>query len=181
MSDAYVGEIMAFAAPLTFIPVGWLRCDGSLQQISQYPELYSVIATTYGGDGNSTFALPDLRGRVAVGESPTYPLGQPFGVSQLMLTAAQTAHSHAFQVAAATADTNDPLPSPTGGGWPKIVATPSGSGSSKINAFAPYDPNAQVALSRLAVTVACDGINQQDNTQPIMGTNFIICCQGPMP
>ena len=78
MSQPYVGEIRLFAG--NFAPVGWAFCDGQLRAISQNEVLFNLIGTTYGGDGQNTFALPDLRGRTVVGFGPVVgPVGQTAG------------------------------------------------------------------------------------------------------
>lgn len=103
MGDCYIGEIRQVS--FLFAPPGWLQCDGSLQQISAYPSLYQLIGTTYGGDGQSTFALPDLRGRVAVGAGSgggqSVQLGQQIGSESVALTAQQVAaHTHTLSTGA---------------------------------------------------------------------------------
>jgi microcystin-dependent protein len=92
MSDAYIGEIRMFAG--SFAPNGWAFCDGALQSIAQNSALFSLLGTTYGGDGRTTFALPDLRGRSLVGAGQgsglsAYQLGERGGVEQVTLTVAQ--------------------------------------------------------------------------------------------
>jgi microcystin-dependent protein len=102
VSSFYIGEIRMFA--ITKLPSDWLACDGSLVQIASYPQLYTLIGTTYGGDGNSTFALPDMRGRAPIhrGQGPTlgpYALGQSGGVEGVTLTGANLPpHGHGFTV-----------------------------------------------------------------------------------
>src|ERR1700760_799270 len=99
MGQPYVGEIRIFAG--NFAPVNWMFCQGQLLPISVYDALYALIGTTYGGDGQNTFALPDLRGRVPVHNGAGYVLGQPGGVEQVAITSQQVpAHSHGL-----TADT----------------------------------------------------------------------------
>lgn len=98
MSTPYIGEIRLMG--FNFAPIGWVPCDGRLLQIAVYDALFSLIGTTYGGDGNSTFAVPDMRGRVALhqGTGPGLPsrvIGQASGQSTASVTAAQMpAHSH---------------------------------------------------------------------------------------
>jgi microcystin-dependent protein len=88
MSDSYVGEIRLVG--FTFAPVGWALCQGQLLSISQNEILYNLIGTTYGGDGFSTFGLPDLRGRcpvhAGIGQGISYPIGQLGGAYQVTLT-----------------------------------------------------------------------------------------------
>src|SRR5271169_6480000 len=97
MAQAYVGEIRMFGG--NFAPAGWFFCDGSLLPISEYETLFNLIGTTYGGDGQTTFALPDLRGRVPIhqgsGGGGSYVLAQNGGAEQVALTTQQIPfHSH---------------------------------------------------------------------------------------
>lgn len=98
MSSPYVGEIRMFGG--NFAPAGWAFCDGSILPISEYETLFNLIGTTYGGDGQSTFALPDLRGRVPVhmGQGAglsSYTIAQQGGVESVTLTTNQIpSHSH---------------------------------------------------------------------------------------
>src|SRR5687767_12845768 len=101
MSDPYIGEIRMFAG--NFAPAGWAFCDGRLLAISENDALFTLIGTTYGGDGQSTFALPDLRGRAPVhmgqgpGISQSYQIGEAAGVESVTVTTQQTpVHNHAF-------------------------------------------------------------------------------------
>ena len=99
MSDPYVGEIRIFAG--NFAPVGWAFCEGQVMPISENDVLFNLIGTTYGGDGQETFALPDLSGRVPVhqgqgpGISQNYVIGEKGGVEGVTITTAQTPiHTH---------------------------------------------------------------------------------------
>src|SRR5271156_2604453 len=94
MSNPFLGQITLF--PYNFAPYGWALCNGQLLSISQNTALFSLLGTTYGGDGITTFALPDLRGRVSVSSGSNYSLGERGGVESLTLNANQIpAHSHA--------------------------------------------------------------------------------------
>lgn len=93
MSSPYIGEIRMFAG--NFAPVGWLLCQGQLLPIDQYDVLFNLIGTTYGGDGQVTFALPNLASRVPYHQGSGYVLGQTGGVENVTLTVGQLpAHSH---------------------------------------------------------------------------------------
>ena len=88
MSEPYIGEIRLFGG--TFAPVGWLACNGQLLPIGVYDALFNLIGTTYGGDGQTTFAVPDLRGRIPVhADGSGYVLGQSGGVESVTLTTSQ--------------------------------------------------------------------------------------------
>jgi microcystin-dependent protein len=112
--DSVVGEIRMIAS--SYAPEGWHFCDGSLLSTTQHPVLFSVLGTTYGGDGATTFALPDLRGRVPIGagQAPglsSYSLGVKAGSETVTLTEAQVpSHSHALMGTSATADAATPGP-----------------------------------------------------------------------
>ena len=96
MSSPYVGEIRMFAG--NFAPDGWMLCQGQLLPISEYSVLFNLIGTTYGGDGQSTFALPDLRSRFPLHQGAGYVVGETSGVESITLTLAQIpAHTHLAQ------------------------------------------------------------------------------------
>src|SRR5690348_7041285 len=93
MGQPYIG--MLLLVPYNFAPVGWAMCDGSLQAISSNDALFNLIGTTFGGDGQNTFALPDLRGRTPVHVGPGFVLGQSGGQETVTLTVNQLpAHNH---------------------------------------------------------------------------------------
>ena len=110
--ESYVGEIRLF--PYTFAPVGWLDCNGQLLSIAENETLYTLLGTTYGGDGVNTFAVPDLRGRIPLHNGTAssgnfYVLGQVAGSESVTLTSAQIpAHVHPAFATTALADTNTP-------------------------------------------------------------------------
>jgi microcystin-dependent protein len=113
--EPFIGQIMMFGG--SFAPRGWAFCEGQLLPISQNAALFSILGTTYGGDGRSTFALPDLRGRVAIhpGSGPglsNYRLGEKGGVESVALNVNQIpAHSHGISASNGTADSADPTAS----------------------------------------------------------------------
>ncbi|MGC1376320.1 MAG: tail fiber protein, partial [Anaerolineales bacterium] len=93
MSEPFIGEIRMFGG--NYAPVNWALCNGDLLPISQYSPLYSLIGTTYGGDGVTNFALPNLQSRIPLHTSPAYPMGAKAGVETVTLTANQIpAHTH---------------------------------------------------------------------------------------
>ncbi|MFY2762817.1 phage tail protein [Arenimonas sp. MALMAid1274] len=112
MSTPYIGEIRMFG--FSRVPTGWVPCDGRLLSIAEYEVLFVLIGTTYGGDGQNTFAVPDLRGRVPVhtGQGPglsVYVLGQQAGTETVTLTAAQMPlHQHPASATSAAASTGTP-------------------------------------------------------------------------
>src|SRR5690349_725577 len=93
MAQPYVGEVRMFAG--NFAPAGWMFCEGQLLPISDYETLFNLIGTTYGGDGQSTFALPDLRGRLPIHFGNGFTLAETGGVESVTLTTSQiAAHTH---------------------------------------------------------------------------------------
>ena len=171
MSESYVGEIRPFAG--NFAPEGWALCDGSLLPIADNQVLFTLIGTTYGGDGQTTFGLPDLRGRALIhqgtasGLSP-YTIGQPVGAETVTLTAGQMAnHSHSF--GGNTTAGNAAAPGPT----VTLAATTAG--------LPIYDGTATpVALSPRAVSTA-GGSQPHGNRQPYLAVTYIISLFGIFP
>ena len=95
MAQPYVGEIRMFAG--NFAPAGWMFCEGQLLPISEYETLFNLIGTTYGGDGQSTFALPDLRGRIPLHQGNGFILAETGGAEEITLTVPQMpSHTHAL-------------------------------------------------------------------------------------
>lgn len=95
MAQPYIGEIRMFAG--NFAPIGWMFCEGQLLPISEYETLFNLIGTTYGGDGQSTFALPDLRGRLPIHQGNGFILAETGGAEEITLTVSQIpAHTHPF-------------------------------------------------------------------------------------
>src|SRR4026208_695934 len=108
MAQPYVGEIRMFAG--NFAPAGWMFCEGQLLPISKSEPLFQLIGTTYGGDGQSTFALPDLRGRIPIHQGNGFILAETGGAEEITLTVAQIpAHSH--PLLGSTSIGNDASPS----------------------------------------------------------------------
>ncbi len=169
MSDPFIGQIMMFGG--NFAPRGWAFCDGDILPISQNQSLYSLLGTTYGGDGRTSFALPDLRGRtpIHVGNSngQVHLLGQKGGEETHTLDAAEMPqHTHALQAAGSPATTNVP----TGG---LLAQTP---------ATDPYY-NALSSPANMSNTtpLAVGGGQAHNNMQPTLVLNFCIALQGLFP
>lgn len=170
MSDQYVGEIRMFGG--NYAPEGWLLCDGREVPIADYQVLFTLIGTTYGGDGTSTFAVPDLRGRVPIndGQAPglsPYTLGQRGGAEAVTLTTAEyPSHSHVAQASNAAGA----QPSSEG-------ALPAADGTIALyNAGAPT-----AAVSSAAVGMSQGGSLPHENRQPFLAVNFIIAYNGIYP
>lgn len=171
MGDQFLGEIRMFIG--NFAPLGWALCDGQLLAITSNTALFSLIGTTYGGDGRTTFALPDLRGRFPMhpgmgpGLSPR-SLGQRGGQESVTLTEMQMpAHTHTANASSADAD----QVSPTGNVW---AAEPAGSTALYHNAA----PN--TSMNPQAIGVA-GGNHSHDNMSPFLCVNFIIALEGIYP
>lgn len=166
MSQPFVGEIRIFAG--NFAPIGWLFCDGSLLPISEYETLFQLIGTTYGGDGQSTFRLPDLRGRVPIhfgqaGGLSNRQIGESGGTPEVTLTSAQLpAHTH--QILAASSGTRTTAPA---GALPAA-------GEADLYAGNAADAQQQALLG-------AGGGQPHANEQPVLGLNFIISLFGIFP
>ena len=108
MAQPYVGEIRMFAG--NFAPAGWMFCDGQLLPISENDTLFNLIGTTYGGDGQATFGLPDLRGRLPIHQGNGFNLAENGGAEQVTLTTNQIpSHSHPMQASTGPGNTNTPV------------------------------------------------------------------------
>jgi microcystin-dependent protein len=167
MAQPYVGEIRMFAG--NFGPAGWMFCDGTLLPISENETLFNLIGTTYGGDGQQTFALPDLRGRIPLHHGTAqsaYVLAESGGAEQVTLTTQQTpAHGHVL--AATTSIGTQPNP----GG--NLLANSQGP--------QPYiQENPDNSLNQQMLTQAGGG-QPHDNRQPYLGISFIISLFGIFP
>src|SRR5690242_18332193 len=109
MAQPYVGEIRMFAG--NFAPAGWMFCEGQLLPISENETLFQLIGTTYGGDGQSTFGLPDLRGRLPIHQGAGFTLAETGGAEEITLTVNQIpAHSHPFLASTNPGTTTNPSP-----------------------------------------------------------------------
>ena len=170
MGQPYVGEIRMFAG--NFAPAGWAFCAGQLLAIAENDVLFNLIGTTYGGDGQTTFALPDLRGRIPIhqgtgaGLTPR-PLGEGSGVETVTLTVNQSpSHTHAFMGTSSNASAANPANA--------VVAAPS-----TIDLYRPATaPNANLAANALGMA---GGSQPHDNLQPYLCISFIISLFGIFP
>ena len=104
--DPFLAELCVFS--FAFPPRGWAQCNGQLLPINQNQALFSLLGTTYGGNGQTTFALPELRGRLAIHLGDGHVLGEQGGAQTVTLNSAQVAHSHALLASANAADSQDP-------------------------------------------------------------------------
>jgi microcystin-dependent protein len=166
MSQPYVGEIRMFAG--NFAPAGWMFCEGQLLPISEYETLFNLIGTTYGGDGQSTFALPDLRGRLPIHQGGGFTLAETGGVEDVTLTVSQIpAHSHPYLGTI----NPDNVTSPAG----VVVGQISGGG---VKLFSGVNPTAAMAATSISST---GGSQPHSNFQPYLCISFIISLFGVFP
>ena len=189
MAQYYVGEIIL--VPYSFTPVGFETCDGRLLPISENETLFQLIGTTYGGDGQETFALPDLQSRVPihVGQGPgllnNYQLGEMAGVETVTLTATEMpAHTHAIdqaQLAAKVRCQSGPGTSGTPAGQ-VLAAEAAGVTQVYSNKPADTDMRADTISVAGAATINPAGGNQShDNRQPTVCLRFCIATEGVFP
>ena len=197
--DPFIGQIMMFAG--TFAPANWALCNGQILPISEYTALFSILGTTYGGNGRTTFALPDLRGRVPMGSGNGIGLsprvtGQRYGSENVTLSVAQMpAHSHpaettisgssgAAKLNASSAEGTTNVP--TG----KYLAMPPNFGLESVNM---YGSSADIEMASDAIEIDVSGLSGEttvnqaggnsahDNIQPSLAMNYIICVNGVYP
>ena len=171
MSEPFIGEIRIFG--FNFAPRGWALCDGQLLPISQNSALFSLLGTIYGGDGRTTFALPDLRGRAALhfGNGPgltSRSIGQKFGSEEHTLTVDQLP-SHTHQPRAVAGDGNTNVAS--GSVWSKDAGVSSAT-------YSTHAPDADMSADAIANT---GGGRSFDNMQPFLVVNFCIALFGIFP
>jgi microcystin-dependent protein len=172
MPEPFVAEIRIF--PFTFAPTGWAFCNGQLLPISQNTALFSLLGTTYGGDGRSTFALPDLQGRAPMhpGQGPglsPHDLGEQAGTDTVTLLQSEIpVHTHALQANAAPADLQAPGPA-------RVLARAAGGSAYQTNSAANL-----VAMAPEALAPAGGG-QPHNNLQPYLTLNFNIALQGVFP
>lgn len=164
MAQPYVGEIRMFAG--NFAPAGWMFCEGQLLPISEYETLFNLIGTTYGGDGQSTFALPDLRGRVPLHFGNGFTLAETGGVEEVTLTVSQIpAHSHPFLASLDIASQRDPT----------------GNVLAQLNNAELYSPIPGSTPLSPAAMGSTGGSQPHSNFQPYLCVDFIISLFGIFP
>lgn len=164
MAQPYVGEIRMFAG--NFAPAGWMFCEGQLLPISENEVLFQLIGTTYGGDGQSTFALPDLRGRLPLHQGNGFILAENGGAEEITLTVQQIpSHSHPLLASATTGNQTSPA------------------GTLPANSFniTPYINDAPNSNMSAQAITAIGGSQPHTNFQPYLCINFIISLFGIFP
>jgi microcystin-dependent protein len=160
--EPYIG--MSLLVGFNYAPEGWVLCDGSVLPIAQYDVLFSLIGTTYGGDGVNNFAVPDLRGRVPMNQGQGVPIGQSGGAESVTLVASQyPAHTHTLSASGQTQN----------------IAVPQGAVlASGVADYTTTAPNGQVAPATLSMAGTP---GPHENRQPYLALNWIIATQGIYP
>ncbi|OIN59192.1 phage tail protein [Arsenicibacter rosenii] len=176
--EPFIGMVCLFA--FSIVPRGWARCNGQLLSIVQNQALFSLIGTTYGGDGVTTFALPDLRGRVpnGCGQGPglsEYVMGQAAGEEHVtLLTSNMPQHNHLLMASEGAATTNDPqnnyLARSTG-------VLDSGEGTVTVKT---YGSQPMTAMNPMSIGMS-GGTMPHDNMQPYLTMSYCIALQGIYP
>jgi microcystin-dependent protein len=174
--DPYLGEIRMFGG--NFAPVGWALCNGQLLALSQYQALYAILGITYGGDGRTTFGLPNLQSRVPIhwGTGPqlsTYNIGQTGGQENVTLLQTQMpAHTHLMTAS------NSPATQASPGGYILAQSTDAGVGGSPSNFIEASSANATLAPTALG---SAGSSQPHSNLQPFLAVTFIIALEGLFP
>ena len=166
MAQPYVGEIRMFAG--NFAPAGWMFCEGQALPISDNEMLFYLIGTTYGGDGESTFVLPDLRGRIPIHQGSGFIMAETGGEEQITLTVQQIpAHTHAALGSTSTATSASPANN-----------VPARASTALVFPYGTDQPQTTIGPN----TVAPSGGSQpHSNFQPYLCVNFIISLFGIFP
>lgn len=170
MSEPFLAEIRQFG--FIFPPRGWAHCDGQILPINQYQSLYSLLGTTYGGDGRTTFALPDLRGRSPLHEGGGFSLGSKGGAEVVTLTTDDMpAHGHVAGNARLRAVPDD-----------ADTSDPAGNSLAKANIYSGDPPSVDANAASVGnVTGSAGGGQSHDNMAPFLAVNFCIAVTGIFP
>jgi microcystin-dependent protein len=179
MSQPYVGQILMFAG--NFAPSGWMTCQGQLLPISEYDTLFNLIGTTFGGDGQSTFGLPDLQGRVAIhqgqgpGISQNYVIGSKAGVETVTLNTNQMPqHNHMLLANTAAGTTQNPSSN--------VILSNEGVSGGPTTPPKTYQTPAGTPVTMSAASIGSTGGNQpHENIQPVLTITYCISLFGIFP
>lgn len=164
MADPYLGEIRMFGG--NFAPQGWMFCAGQTLSISENDALFTLVGTTFGGDGVTTFGLPDLRGRIPIHQGGGIVAGEIGGTETVTLSPAQLpAHTHPLLASGSTA--NNPNPGNNVPGESSVISM--------------YQSGAASAAMAAGATSSVGGNQPHDNMQPFLCINFIISLAGIYP
>lgn len=177
MSEPFLGEIriMSFG----FAPKGWAMCNGGLLTINQNQALFSLLGTMYGGNGQTTFALPDFQGRTGIHVGAGYTQGQSGGENAHTLTVAEMpGHTHNLSAAPGLATSGATATPPAGNSLAQAYAVQQGGATTPVNRFSSSSPSGTLN----AATVGNVGASQpHENRQPYLALNFCIALQGIFP
>lgn len=158
--EPFIGEVRLFGFGL--VPQGWMPCEGQTMAISNNQALFSILGTQFGGDGVSTFKLPDLRGRVPVGVAPSYPQGQPGGEEAHALSAAEIpSHSHTVTASSASPDQSNIVQHY----WASTMS---------------FGEAPDATMATAAIGTAGNGA-PHNNMQPYLALNFCVAISGVYP
>lgn len=172
MSEPFIGEVRIFGG--NFAPRGWAFCQGQLLPIAQNSALFAILGTTYGGNGQTTFGLPDLRGRVPTGTGqgpglPAVSLGELSGSpTHTLISTEMPAHNHLVRTVADNGNESNPV------GYPAVVTA----NGATANAYSSANPDATLNPQTLS---AAGGSQPFDIRQPYLGISFIIALVGVFP
>jgi microcystin-dependent protein len=182
MSEPFLGEIRAFG--FSFAPRGWMQCNGQILPIAQNTALFSLLGTTYGGNGQTTFALPDLRGRAAVnaGQGPglsNYALGEVVGTENTtLLTTQMPMHTHAVAATVSASDAAGTEATAAG----NVIAVPTSAGDAIPCYALPASGVTPLAAASISVQIGIAGGSQPVSIlQPVLAVNYCIATQGIFP
>jgi microcystin-dependent protein len=180
MSNPFVGEVRPFAG--NFAPIGWLECAGQLLPIANYEDLFALIGVTYGGDGRSTFALPDLQGRTPIhagtnsSTGTSYTIGHSSGAESVTLVTNQIpAHTHTLVARGAEGDMSSPSQ-----GFGILSNSTFAAALDKVMAYGGYDAAHQVLMAS-GVGPPSHADQPHENMQPFVAITYIIATAGIFP
>jgi len=179
--DYYLGEIRVFAG--NYAPQDWHLCDGTALPISSNDALYALIGTAYGGDGVTTFKLPDLRGRLPIGQGTgtgltPRALGQSFGAEQVQLdTSTIPSHTHTMNIAAGTGTAN----LPTSDSYLAGLGLSSGTAPEGYVSATTIPAPVEKAMNAATISNSSTSGSPHNNVMPVMPISYIICLNGLFP
>ena len=177
MGTPYMSELRVFS--FNYAPKGWAPCNGQFLPINQNQALFSLLGTTYGGNGQTTFALPDLRGRVPMHMGSGHTEGEKGGEQFHTLTISELpTHLHLMSAVNALATSGATATPTTGNSLAQAYAVPQGGGSIPVNRFSTAAVSATMAAGTLQ---SIGGSQAHDNMQPYLALNICIALQGAFP
>lgn len=185
MSEPFLGQITCMAN--NYPPNGWLQCRGQLLPVGQYATLFSLLGVQFGGNGTTSFALPNLQGSLPIGQGvgpglTPRSMGGTGGEMAVQLTSTTVpAHNHQFLVSNAHAASQTPAVPPAAPSVLAALVQPGGHSGTPVNGFAPTAGNPSVALNAAALPPYAGGGQAHNNMQPSLALNWCIAIQGTYP